>query len=186
MQSSTVASFGMLMVLEIAPEMNGCAAAIMRMWLRPRGSACRAGRRGWRSRTPDSARPSGAARLPASSPRRQKMFAASMSFFEKPIAARRSSCGSASCSGESFSTSRQKLLAERPFVEGELDVEGGGEARLDLRDLLVGEALGLQRVVVDRRARPSACRGRPRRRSIASISRSRVAERRGAPPAPRG
>ncbi|MNC96717.1 hypothetical protein D3C83_141670 [compost metagenome] len=23
----------MLMVLEIAPEMNGCAAAIMRMWL---------------------------------------------------------------------------------------------------------------------------------------------------------
>jgi hypothetical protein len=33
LQSSTVASFGMLMVLEIAPEMNGCAAAIMRMWL---------------------------------------------------------------------------------------------------------------------------------------------------------
>jgi hypothetical protein len=29
----TVASFGMLMVFEIAPEMNGCAAAIMRMWL---------------------------------------------------------------------------------------------------------------------------------------------------------
>ena len=33
MQSSTVAAFGMLMVLEIAPEMNGWAAAIMRMWL---------------------------------------------------------------------------------------------------------------------------------------------------------
>ena len=33
MQSSTVASFGMLMVLEMAPEMKGCAAAIMRMWL---------------------------------------------------------------------------------------------------------------------------------------------------------
>ena len=33
MQSSTVAAFGMLMVLEIAPEMKGCAAAIMRMWL---------------------------------------------------------------------------------------------------------------------------------------------------------
>ncbi len=28
-----VASLGMLMVLEIAPEMKGCAAAIMRMWL---------------------------------------------------------------------------------------------------------------------------------------------------------
>ena len=33
MHSSTVAEFGMLMVLEMAPEMNGCAAAIMRMWL---------------------------------------------------------------------------------------------------------------------------------------------------------
>ena len=30
--SSTVASFGRLIVFEIAPEMNGCAAAIMRMW----------------------------------------------------------------------------------------------------------------------------------------------------------
>src|SRR4029453_9863340 len=33
LQSSTVASFGMLMVFEMAPEMKGCAAAIMRMWL---------------------------------------------------------------------------------------------------------------------------------------------------------
>jgi hypothetical protein len=33
--SATVASFGMLMVLLIAPEMNGWPAAIMRMW--PRG-----------------------------------------------------------------------------------------------------------------------------------------------------
>ena len=32
MTSSTVASLGMLIVLLIAPEMNGCAAAIMRMW----------------------------------------------------------------------------------------------------------------------------------------------------------
>jgi len=30
--SSTSASAGRLMVLEIAPEMNGCAAAIMWMW----------------------------------------------------------------------------------------------------------------------------------------------------------
>ena len=33
MQSSTVAAFGMLMVFEMAPEMKGWAAAIMRMWL---------------------------------------------------------------------------------------------------------------------------------------------------------
>ena len=33
MQSRTEAPFGMLMVLEIAPEMKGWAAAIMRMWL---------------------------------------------------------------------------------------------------------------------------------------------------------
>jgi hypothetical protein len=33
LQSSTVASLGMLIVLEIAPEMKGWAAAIMRMWL---------------------------------------------------------------------------------------------------------------------------------------------------------
>ena len=34
MMSSTVASFGMLMVFEIAPEMNGCTAPIMRRWPR--------------------------------------------------------------------------------------------------------------------------------------------------------
>ena len=43
----------------------------------------------------------------------------------------------------------QKLLAERPLVEGELDVEGGRQRLLDLGDGLVGEALGLQRGVVD-------------------------------------
>ncbi len=32
MMSSTVDSSGMLMVFEIAPEMNGCTAAIMRTW----------------------------------------------------------------------------------------------------------------------------------------------------------
>ena len=30
--SATVASLGMLMVLLMAPEMNGCAAAIILMW----------------------------------------------------------------------------------------------------------------------------------------------------------
>ena len=33
------ASFGMLIVFEIAPEMKGCAAAIMRMWLSTRKEA---------------------------------------------------------------------------------------------------------------------------------------------------
>jgi len=33
MQSSTEAPFCMLIVLEMAPVMKGCAAAIMRMWL---------------------------------------------------------------------------------------------------------------------------------------------------------
>jgi hypothetical protein len=33
LQSSTVALLAMLMVLEMAPEMKGWAAAIMRMWL---------------------------------------------------------------------------------------------------------------------------------------------------------
>ena len=43
----------------------------------------------------------------------------------------------------------QNVLAERPLVEGELDVEGGRQRLLDLGDRLVGEALGLQRRVVD-------------------------------------
>ncbi len=42
--SSTVASVGMLMVFEIAPEMNGCTAPIMRMW--PSGWIERAPRAG--------------------------------------------------------------------------------------------------------------------------------------------
>ena len=33
MQSPIVASFGMLIVFEIAPETKLCAAAIIRMWL---------------------------------------------------------------------------------------------------------------------------------------------------------
>ena len=44
-----------------------------------------------------------------------------------------------------------ELLAQRPLVEGELDVEGGRQRLLDLGDGLVGEALGLERCVVDGR-----------------------------------
>jgi len=62
LQSSTVAAYGMLTVFEIAPEMKGCTAAIIRMWLsaesarlpvRPQGLA------------PGRARRPGAGRKPA-------------------------------------------------------------------------------------------------------------------------
>ena len=52
-----------------------------------------------------------------------------------------------------------EVLAQRPLVEGELDVEGGRQRLFDLGDGLVGEALGLQRGVVDR--------GRLRQRAVA-------------------
>ena len=45
-----------------------------------------------------------------------------------------------------------EFFAERPLVEGELDVEGGRQRLLDFGDRFVGEALGLERRVVDRRA----------------------------------
>src|SRR4029077_18314709 len=43
-----------------------------------------------------------------------------------------------------------KLFAERPFVEGELDVEGGRQRCLDLGENFVGETLGLQGGNIDR------------------------------------
>ena len=44
-----------------------------------------------------------------------------------------------------------EVLAQRPLVEGELDVECGRQRLLDPGDGLVGEALGLQRADIDRR-----------------------------------
>ena len=44
---------------------------------------------------------------------------------------------------------RERLGAKRPFVEDEADVEGGAKRGLDLVDRFVGEALGLERGVVD-------------------------------------
>ena len=52
-----------------------------------------------------------------------------------------------------------EVFAQRPLVEGELDVEGCRQRLLDLGDRFVGEALGLQRGVVDR--------GRLRQRAVA-------------------
>ncbi len=62
-----------------------------------------------------------------------------------------SNAGSFSFSAGTLSVSIEEVLADRPLVEHELDVEGGAEPAFDLGQHLVGEALGLQRRVVDRR-----------------------------------
>src|SRR5262249_24920443 len=42
-----------------------------------------------------------------------------------------------------------EVLAQGPFVEGKLDIEGGGQRLLHLVDRLLGEALLLERDVID-------------------------------------
>ena len=65
-----------------------------------------------------------------------------------------------------------ELLAQRPLVERELDVERGRQRLLHLGDRLVGEALRLQRRVIDAGRIARDCRGRPHRpRSRRSRSR---------------
>ncbi len=61
----------------------------------------------------------------------------------------------------------QKLLAERPFVEHELDVEGGGQRLVDLLDDLRREPLGGKRRMVDRRRVRMVDRRRVRQRAVA-------------------
>src|SRR5579885_2241377 len=53
--------------------------------------------------------------------------------------------------GRNFQDVAAEILAERPLVEGELDVEGRRQCLLDLGDGLVGKAFGLEGGVVDRR-----------------------------------
>ena len=79
----------------------------------------------------------------------------------------------------------QKVGAQRPFVEDELDVEGGRQRLLHLLDRFGRKAFRLQRGVVDRRRLLRACRGR-RHRPRSRRSRSRHSRARAAPPAPRG
>ena len=79
------------------------------------------------------------------------MLAASISRLEKPSAASRSKVGERQVLGGDAELVAAELLAQRPLVEGELDVEGGRQRLVDLGDRFVGEALGLQRGVVDRR-----------------------------------
>ena len=108
MQSSTVAVFGMLIVFDIAPEMNGCAAAIIRMWLstdnerrpmRPHGLA-----------QSNTARCSGlrcGAPSNVIAPQHQ-LLAASISARAKPSAASSSKPGSSSAPGAIPKLSMQK------------------------------------------------------------------------------
>ena len=56
-----------------------------------------------------------------------------------------------SCSSVKPSVVAAELLAQRPLVEDELDVEGRLQRRVERGDLLVGEALGLERAGVDGR-----------------------------------
>ena len=78
-------------------------------------------------------------------------LAASISRLEKPTAASRSKFGAAMASGAMLQGVAQEVLAKGPFVEGELDVEGGRQGGFHLLQRFVGEALGLQGGDVDRR-----------------------------------
>ena len=151
MQSSTVASFGMLMVLEMAPEMKGWLAAIMRMWLstdrerlplRPQGLAQSNTaqmllghvRRAFQRHGPAHVLVGGVDVLLREAEVREQV--------EGGIGQRL---------GRDLQRLGQELLAERPVVEDELDVEGRLERGLELAQHRVGEALGLERGVVDGR-----------------------------------
>jgi hypothetical protein len=71
-----------------------------------------------------------------------------MSFFEKPMAESMSKEIVHLLVGEAEHVLAE-VLAQRPLVEDELDVEGGLGGAVDRLDLLVGEALGLERAGVD-------------------------------------
>ena len=141
MQSSTVAAFGMLIVFEIAPEMKGCAAAIIRMWLStdnaaPAGAAARVGavehrqvlglqmRRALQGHRAAAIGVGGVDLGPGEAERRQQV--------EGRIIER------ARRDPQAFDA---ELFAQRPFVEREFDVEGRGERRLDGGERAVVEAL---------------------------------------------
>ncbi len=142
--SSTVASFGMLMVLEMAPEMNGCAAAIMRMWPSTGDSACRCGRTvgavehgivlGLQVRRAFDGH--GAADIDVGG----VDLAPGESENGQQVEARR---GEVVLLDAEFVA--QELVAQRPVVEDELDVEGGRQRLFHLVERGLGEALGLER-----------------------------------------
>ena len=129
----------MLMVLEIAPEMNGCAAAIMRMWL-----------------STETARVADAAARVGAVEHRQMLslqmgrafeghraadigFAASISALAKPERLQHVEVRRSSWAASIFSVSAEGL-AQRPLVEDEADVEGRFEGAFDLVELFRVEA----------------------------------------------
>ena len=59
-------------------------------------------------------------------------LAASISFLEKPRCAQQVEAGLVQLLGRDLQRVGEELLAERPLVEDELDVEGGFERALDL------------------------------------------------------
>ncbi len=79
------------------------------------------------------------------------ILAASISRLVKPRCARRSKLGAARSAASTPSCVAQEVGAERPFVEGEFDVESGRQRLFHFLDRLVGETFGLQRGVIDRR-----------------------------------
>ncbi len=79
------------------------------------------------------------------------MLAASISRLVKPMCESRSNDRRGEVFGADAELVAQEVGAERPLVEGELDVERGRQRLFDFRDRFVAKALGLQRGVIDRR-----------------------------------
>ena len=134
----------MLIVLEIAPVMNGCDAAIMRMWLSTREIAL-------------AGAPAGVGAVEhgivlALQMRRalQRHRAADMGVggldlaFAEAERGQQVEAGLLQLLGRDLQRAGEEIRAERPFVEDELDVEGARQRRLQLGDRGVGEALGAQ------------------------------------------
>ena len=79
------------------------------------------------------------------------MLAASISRLVKPRCGEQVEARRGEVVGVDAEFVAQKSAPERPFVEGELDVEGGRQRLFQLLDRLRRKALGLERGVVDRR-----------------------------------
>ena len=142
----------MLIVLEMAPEMNGWAAAIMRMWLSTEQEA-----------------PADLAALVGAVEDRVVLGLQVRGAFDRHGAAdvvvggldlrageaevaQEVEGGVAQLLGRNAEDLRAELVAEGPVVEDEADLEGAGERGLELLDLGLAEAVADERGRVDVRA----------------------------------
>ena len=137
----------MLIGFEMAPEMKGCAAASMWMWLsgqlhRLPQLAARAravehremlGLQAWRAFERHACR-----RHTRSRPRSRS--------FEKPMCREQVEALRVHASGVELRARLAELLAEHPLVEHELDVEGAGKRRLDAGDFFGVKPFAAQRL----------------------------------------